>query len=169
MTGDGHEHTDGVRKPDPTLGKNPRGQWEPAAVEPVPPAPGEQGAASAEPHAKPRRKRVVLSDPRQQTNSLRTRVELEEQTSWGELLIKDLVKRQLGVAMLLATLVLVVFGALPLAFYLAPGFASARVLGLPLAWVLLGAVPFPLLLGVGLLYNRLAARYERDFVNMIER
>ena len=157
---------EGIREPDPTLGKI-RAPHVPAKVERVPPAPAE---AEPEPAAKPqKRQRVVLADPRtKSTPMLRARVELEEQTSWGTLLINDLVKRQFRTGIALAAVVLVVLGGLPLAFYLAPGFAGARVIGVPLAWFLLGILPFPLLLLVGLAYNRLAERHERDFVDMIE-
>ncbi|GAA1967388.1 hypothetical protein GCM10009754_45090 [Amycolatopsis minnesotensis] len=156
---------DGVREPDPTLGKNlpPR---PPPAVEPVPPAPAP--LTPAQPVKPPRRQRVVLADPRQGTTTLRARVELEEQTSWGELLIKDLVKAQLRTGLLLALLVVGVLGSLPVLFFFLPGFATASVIGVPVPWLLLGVVPFPLLFGAGLWYNRLAERHERDFVDMIE-
>jgi hypothetical protein len=158
----------GVRKPDPTLGKNVRGLHRPAAVEPVQAPPPLAPAPEPEQHAKPRRQRVVLADPRQSSTSLRARVELEEQTSWGELLIKDLVKAQFKTGVRLALLVVVVLGSLPLAFYFSPEFAEATVIGVPLPWLLLGILPFPLLFFVGLWYNRLAERHERDFVDMIE-
>jgi len=155
---------DGVREPDPTLGKN----YQPAAVEPVPAPPVEQPSEPAKP---PKRQRVVLADPRSSrrtTPTLRARLELEQQTSWGELLIRDLVKHQLRTALGLGVLVLLVLGVLPLAFYVWPGFADLRVVGVPLAWLLLGLLPFPLLLLAGLAHNRLAERNERDFVDMIE-
>ena len=157
---------EGIREPDPTLGKS-YTRHVPAKVERVPAAPPE---TEPEPPAKPpKRQRVVLADPRQKvTPMLRARVELEEQTSWGTLLITDLVKRQFRLGVALAAVVLVVLGGLPLAFYLAPGFAGLRVIGVPLAWFLLGIVPFPLLLTAGLVYNRRAERHERDFVDMIE-
>ncbi|MTD56401.1 hypothetical protein [Amycolatopsis pithecellobii] len=157
------QRVEGVRKPDPTLGKN----YEPATVERVPPV-----AIEPEPEAPakpPKRQRVVLADPRSRSSStLRARVELEEQTSWGTLLIDDLVKRQLRTGLLLAALAVLVLGGLPLAFYLSPDFAGLRVIGVPLAWFLLAVMPFPLLLLTGLAYNRLAERHERDFVDMIE-
>ncbi|HKS48087.1 MAG TPA: hypothetical protein VJT49_23850 [Amycolatopsis sp.] len=162
---DVHHRAGGVREPDPTLGKN---FHVPAPVESVPPA-REPEPPPPPPVKPPKRQRVVLADPRSRsTPTLRARVELEEQTSWGEALIKDLVKRQMRTALLLGLLVLVAFGSLPLIFYLSPGFAARRVIGVPLAWLFLGILPFPLLLLVGLTYNRLAEGHERDFVDMIE-
>ncbi|PRX47857.1 hypothetical protein B0I33_105441 [Prauserella shujinwangii] len=164
MTDDYYRRVGGIRQPDPTLGKRvpvtPRP--EPA---PEPPAPQ---PSQPEPQPKVRRQKVVLAEPTRSSHSLRARVELEEQTSWGEMLIKDLMKAQLRSGLLLAAFVLVLLGALPIAFYLSPTFATMRFVGVPLPWLLLGVAPFPLLFGVGLWYNRLAESHERDFVNMIE-
>ena len=165
-TEDYYHRAGGVREPDPTLGRN-LPEHVPAPVESIPPSPPvELPPVAAKP---PKRQRVVLADPRSRsTPTLRARVELEEQTSWGEALIKDLVKRELRTAVALGLLVLVVLGALPLAFFLSPSFAGVHVIGVPLAWLLLGVLPFPLVLVVGLTYNRLAEVHERDFVDMIE-
>lgn len=110
----------------------------------------------------------MLAEPSRSSNSLRARVELEEQTSWGELLIKDLVKVQLRTAVLLGLLVFGVLCAIPAVFYAVPAVTQLRLAGIPVPWLLLAVAPFPLMFGVGLWYNRLAERRERDFVNMIE-
>jgi hypothetical protein len=167
-----HRRANGVREPDPTLGKRvhqPLPQpTEQAVVEPLPPAPDVE-PPKPEHHAKPKRERVILNDPRRGTGTLRARVELEEQTSWGKLLVRDhLVKVQLRTALLLSLLVVVVFGSLPVLFYLLPGFSRLSLAGIPVAWLILGVLPFPFLFGVGLWYNRLAERNERNFVDMIE-
>lgn len=173
MSEEHYRRVNGVREPDPTLGKG-RHKKPPtpdgAAVEPVPGAPA--GAKHEQPkpehHAKPKRQRVILADPRQATSTLRARVELEEQTSWGKLLVKDLVKIQLRTALLLALLVMGTLCSLPALFYLVPSFGRVMVVGIPLPWLILGVAPFPFLFGIGLWYNRLAERHERDFVDMIE-
>jgi hypothetical protein len=120
------------------------------------------------PTRKPRRKRVVLSDARNPVTVVRVITELEEQTSVGEALVRNLVRAQLKMALGLALLTLVLFGGLPLAFYLSPRFAETSVFGVRLPWLLLGVIPFPVLFAIGLLYNRLAERHEKDFVNMVE-
>ncbi|AUI62799.1 hypothetical protein [Amycolatopsis sp. BJA-103] len=173
MTDDYYRRVNGVREPDPTLGKGRNKKPAPAegaAVEPVPGAPSGPKHEQAKPehHAKPKRQRVILADPRQATSTLRARVELEEQTSWGKLLVRDLVKIQLRTASLLALLVMVTLCSLPVLFYLIPSFGRVVVLGIPLPWLILGVAPFPFLFGIGLWYNRLAERHERDFVDMIE-
>ena len=172
MTDDFYERrANGVREPDPTLGRRGRPLPQPtdrAVVESLPPAP-ETEPPKPEHHAKPKRERVILADPRRGAGTLRARVELEEQTSWGKLLVQDhLVKVQLRTALLLSGLVLGVFGSLPVLFYLLPGFSRLSVVGIPVAWLILGVLPFPFLFGVGIWYNRLAERNERAFVDMIE-
>lgn len=116
----------------------------------------------------PRRKRVVLNDSRNPVTVLRTITELEEQTSVGEALVRNLVRAQLRMAIGLAALVGIPLAGLPLAFYLSPTFANLCVFGLRLPWLLLGVLPFPVLFGIGYWYNRLAERHEKDFVNMVE-
>jgi hypothetical protein len=172
MTDDFYERrANGVREPDPTLGRRRQPLPQPqdrAVVESLPPAPEEE-PAKPDHHARPKRERVILNDPRRGAGTLRARVELEEQTSWGKLLVKDhLVKVQLRTAVLLSLLVVVVFGSLPVLFYLLPGFSRLSVVGIPVAWLILGVLPFPFLFGVGIWYNRLAERNERAFVDMIE-
>lgn len=120
------------------------------------------------PLRKPRRKRVVLNDSRNPVTVVKVITELEEQTSVGEVLVRNLVRAQLRLALGLALLTAVIFGSLPLAFYLAPGFGTAAVFGVRLPWLLLGVLPFPVLFAIGLWYNRQAERHEKDFVNMVE-
>lgn len=127
-------------------------------------------AAEIDPPTRPKRQRVVLVDHPQvgRAPSLRARVELAQQTSWGEMLIRDLIRAQLRSALALGLVVLLLLCALPLTFAMVPSFASFTFAGVPMAWLVLGVLPFPLLFGVGLWYNRLAERHERAFVDMIE-
>jgi hypothetical protein len=134
---------------------------------PDPPA-EEPGPRFEDPSRKPRRKRVVLNDSRNPVTVLRTITELEEQTSVGEALVRNLVRVQLRVALALTAVVVIPLGGLPLAFYLSPTFANTMVFGVRLPWLLLGVLPFPLLFVVGYWYNRVAERHEKDFVNMVE-
>jgi hypothetical protein len=129
-----------------------------------PPAEDEPSTADR----KPRRKRVVLNDSRNPVTVVRVITELEEQTSVGEALVRNLVRAQLKMALLLASLTALAFGSLPLAFYLSPTFGDTSVFGVRLPWLILGVLPFPVLFAIGLLYNRLAEGHEKDFVNMVE-
>jgi hypothetical protein len=134
------------------------------------PAPGdeERDPTRTTPTRKPRRQRVVLNDSRHPVTVVRVITELEEQTSVGEALVRNLVRAQLRLAVWLGLLTVVLFAGLPLAWYLSPAFATASVFGVRLPWLLLGVLPFPVLFGIGLWYNRVAERHEKDFVNMVE-
>jgi hypothetical protein len=95
--------------------------------------------------------------------------EIDAQTRIGELFMSALLRAQLRLAakMILALLVLV--GGIPVAWWLFPGLGDVRVLGVPLAWVLLGIGVYPFLLLLGWLYVRSAERNEKDFTDLVER
>jgi hypothetical protein len=81
----------------------------------------------------------------------------------------SLVRAQLLLALRLFAVFGAVLGGLPALFALAPGVARVSVVGIPLPWLLLGVIAFPLLLLLGLLYARLADRNEREFSEVYER
>jgi len=115
-----------------------------------------------------RRTRVVLGEVaarRRPTD--RTRADLAEQTPVGEALVKGLVRAQLALALRLALVVVTGLGALPLLFVAAPGVSTVKLFGVHLPWLLLGALSFPFLLGVGWAYVRWAERNEQDFIAVI--
>jgi hypothetical protein len=95
--------------------------------------------------------------------------EIDAQTRLGEIYMTSLLRAQLR----LATLALLALGVfvvgLPLLFRLVPSLVDVRVLGMPLAWVLLAFAVYPFLLLVGWLYVRAAERNERDFATVVER
>ena len=128
--------------------------------------PEDNGATAGPP---PRRKRVVLADSRAPVTVLRTVVELEEQTSYGEELVREFIRIQLRTAVRLALLAIVLLCGLPVLFFFVPGIADVTVAGVRLPWLLLGVAPFPVLFGIGYWYNVLAERHERDFVDMVEK
>ncbi|MGM1058194.1 hypothetical protein [Saccharothrix sp. Mg75] len=100
---------------------------------------------------------------------LRTIIELEEQTSVGEKLIRDLIRQQLRTGLALGGTTLLFLAALPGVFFALPQLSDVHLLGVRLPWVLLGLLPFPLCYGVGYAYRRLAERHEQDFVNSVDR
>ncbi|RZS37456.1 hypothetical protein EV193_10510 [Herbihabitans rhizosphaerae] len=129
-----------------------------------PPSNGEQGQ-----QPRPRRKRVVLADSRAPVTVLRTVVELEEQTSYGEELVSNLVGRQLRTSLTIAFITGGILGVLPVLFFTVPSLAEMTIAGVRLPWLALGVLPFPLLFGMGYVYNTYAERHERDFVDMVEK
>ena len=121
----------------------------------------------------PAPKRVVVTGPRAHTvrrppgqSGVRA---LDEQTGIGELLARDLVRAQLGLALRTAAVVVLSLGALPLLFALVPATRDARVLGVALPWLCLAVLVYPSLLLTGWVHVRLAERNERDFVELVER
>lgn len=131
----------------------------------------EQGArrAYSDPPTKPRRKRVVLADSRAPVTRLRTVDELEEQTSYGEELVRQLIRAQFKQAMRFWLATFVFFLSLPALFFFIPQLSEMTLAGVRLPWLVLGLLPFPLLFGVGYWYNVVAERQERDFVAMVEK
>jgi hypothetical protein len=111
--------------------------------------------------------RVVLAQPRVRREPARR--EIEEQTEVGDVLVSGLIRAQLGLAVRLALLVGGLFGALPLLFALAPALGRYRLFGVELPWLLLGVAAYPVLVGVAVVYVRLAERNEQDFADLVDR
>lgn len=116
----------------------------------------------------PERVRVVLAGERR-VRAGPARREIEEQTQVGDVLVTGLIRAQLGLAVRLSLLVATLFGVVPLVFALAPGLARTRVLGLQLPWLLLGVLAYPVIVGVAVVYVRLAQRNEQDFADLVDR
>ena len=116
----------------------------------------------------PRRVRVVLAERRGSRRLVRTRAEVEDQNEVGDVLLRGLVRTQLGLSLRLAGLVLVLLGVLPLLFALVPGLGEVQVLGVRLPWLLLGLLAYPLLGLVGWAHTVLAERVEQDFADLVD-
>lgn len=129
----------------------------------------EQKKSYSDPPTKPRRKRVVLADSRAPVTRLRTVVELEEQTSYGEELVRQLIRAQFKAAARAWLAVMAYFVTLPVLFFTVPQLADVTIAGVRLPWLALGLAPFPLLFGAAYWYNHKAERQERDFVAMVEK
>lgn len=95
--------------------------------------------------------------------------EIDAQTEVGELYMRSLLASQLRLALLVLGAVAVLLGGLPALFVLVPEVRSVEVLGLPLPWLLLGGIVYPLLIGMGWFYVRQAERTEGDFADLVDR
>jgi len=95
--------------------------------------------------------------------------EIGEQTVVGELYMASLVRTQLRLAIGVLLIFTVLLGGLPLLLTAEPGLAEVHVLGLPLPWLLLGVVVYPVLIMGGFFYVRRAERNEIDFSEIVER
>lgn len=110
----------------------------------------------------------VTGPPRQVTGRTRSRLgDVHEQTPLGGVYLSSLLREQLGLAVRLLATVACTVVALPLLFRLVPGLSDVRLLGLPLAWLLLGGLVYPFLLLLGWRYVRQAERNERDFADLV--
>jgi hypothetical protein len=115
----------------------------------------------------PRPERVrVAGPPRRRTPPARTR-DIDAETRLGGMYMGSLLREQLRLALGLLGTLAVTVGALPLLFHLAPGLASVHLVGLPLAWVVLGVVVYPFLVLLGWVYVRRAERNERHFADLM--
>ena len=99
---------------------------------------------------------------------VRTRVEVQEQTEVGDVLVRSLVRAQLWLSVRLAALTLCILFAIPLVGLLVPAYSQATVFGIRLPWLILGIVVYPLLLGVGWVYIRKAERNEHEFTELMD-
>src|SRR5262245_14621082 len=115
-----------------------------------------------------KRERIVLAKRRSSRRVVRTLAELEDQTSVGEVLVKQLVRVQLMLSIRLMALTVILLGSIPVVFWLLPSLGTTTVLGLRLPWLLLGLAIFPFFVAVAWSYNRGAERNEQDFVEMVE-
>lgn len=116
---------------------------------------------------RPQRERVVLSQ-RRGARMVRTRVEVAEQTEFGEHLVRGLVRAQLGLALRIGLAVVLLFVAIPFIGLATDGFTRASLLGIPVNWLVLGLLPYPVLYLAGRLYIRHAEQAERDFIRIAD-
>jgi hypothetical protein len=117
-------------------------------------------------------RRVVVTSPRRGVARRRPHAgtrEIDEQTRLGEVYMSALVRSQLRLSLFVCTLLALVIGGLPLLLLFVPPVREARLLGLPLPWVLLAGAVYPVFAGIGWWYVRQAERNERDFADLVER
>lgn len=116
-------------------------------------------------------RRVAVSAPRRNRTggwSARAGAEdLHSQPQLGQVYVRSLVRDQLRLSLGVLTVLAVVLGGLPAAFALAPGLRTVEVFGVRLAWLLLGVVAYPLLVGGAWFHIRHAERVERDFTDLL--
>ena len=115
----------------------------------------------------PPRQRVILAH-RRGARMVRTRVEVQEQTAVGDALVRGLVRAQLGLALRLAAVVLVIVVSIPLLGKAFPQIAALTLFGVRVNWLVLGALLYPLFYLVGRIFVRLAEQGERDFMGIVD-
>lgn len=118
-------------------------------------------------------RRAVVTSPR--TRAIRTPArpavarDIDEQTKLGEVYIRSLIRAQLRLALTACAVFGLLLGGLPLLFAFVPEMAAVQVFGVPLSWLLLGVLVYPVLFAGGWFYVRHAERNEREFARLVDR
>lgn len=95
--------------------------------------------------------------------------EIDAHTGIGEIYMSSLIRAQLRLAVLTIAALALTLGILPVLFWIFPALWAVHVLGMPLAWALLGCAAYPFFVLLAWLYVRAAERNERDFTDVVER
>ncbi len=96
------------------------------------------------------------------------RQEIDESTGVGEVYVRTIVRAQLRAALAVLLTVVLTIGLLPLLFLWSDELAGADLLGVPIAWAILGFGVYVGLVLLGWVYVRHAERLESDFVALVE-
>ena len=83
--------------------------------------------------------------------------------------MRSLLRSQLRLALSVLAATAVLLGGLPLLFALAPSVAHAHVLGVPLPWLLLGVLSYPMLWLAARYHVRHCERLEAEFTDAVGR
>lgn len=117
-------------------------------------------------------RRVVVTHPRTSTRRRPSRTsaprDLREHTVRGEVLLSSLRRSQLRLAAGIGAAFVAILGAIPLLYWSSDWFQRARIEKVPVIWLTLGVGAFLLIIGLGWVHIRMAERYERQFVDLVE-
>jgi len=116
-------------------------------------------------------RRVTVVSPRTTAARQRPRrvtQEIDDQTGVGDAFMRSLIRSQLRLGLLVLGVLGALVGALPALFTLAPDVRAAEVAGVPLPWLILGLVIYPLLVALGWFFVRQAERTEAEFEELID-
>jgi hypothetical protein len=95
--------------------------------------------------------------------------EIDEQTRLGEVYMHSLIQSQLRLALAVIVGGAVLLGGIPLLFALVPATRTLAVFGIPLPWVILGVVVYPVVYVAARVYVRHAERIEAEFTEFVGR
>ncbi|HEX5429212.1 MAG TPA: hypothetical protein VFX00_12875 [Pedococcus sp.] len=95
--------------------------------------------------------------------------DLDEQSNLGEVYMSGLMSAQLRLALLVLAFGAVGLGGLPLLFLLVPATRSLEIGPVPLPWLVLAVVVYPVALVVARYYVGQSERIEREFSEVVRR
>ena len=111
--------------------------------------------------------RVRVTGPSRRRTPVARTSDIDDETRLGGVYLGSLLREQLRLALGILVVLALLIGSLPLAFHVWPHLGAIHLLGVPLAWWLLGVLVYPTLLGLGWAYVRRAERNERDFAELV--
>ena len=88
---------------------------------------------------------------------------------YWQIMIRSLIRAQLGLSLVCLAFALAVTASFPILCAVLPGLVHAKVFGLPLTLIALGAGIFPVILIIGIFYNYQAGRLEQRFISLADR
>lgn len=97
------------------------------------------------------------------------RDEIARESRLGTTYVSSLVRAQLQLTLGVLAVGVVTLGALPLVFALVPASRSVEILGVPVAWPVLGVLVYPAVVLVARWYTRAGERLESDFTHLVGR
>jgi hypothetical protein len=95
--------------------------------------------------------------------------EIDEQSNLGEVYMSGLMSAQLRLALLVLAFGAVGLGGLPLLFLLVPATRSLEIGRLPVPWLVLAVVVYPVAVIVARYYVRQSERIEAEFAAVVGR
>jgi len=122
------------------------------------------------PHSGPSR-RVRITSPRREARRPGERrppaQELEEQTGLGEVYLSALLKAQLRLSLAILLGIAVVVLGLPTLFVLVPATRDVLIGPIPLPWLAVGVLIYPVVFVAARIYVHQAERIEREFSDLM--
>ena len=94
--------------------------------------------------------------------------EIAEQTPYGEILLEDLMRRQLRLGVSVAAVFLIILLGLPLMNLGFPGLVQMHVLGLPMAWLGLAMLIYPFVWVLAWYFVVTSRKYEDEFTELVK-
>lgn len=95
--------------------------------------------------------------------------EIDEQTRLGEMYMQALIRTQRRLAVAVCASVVVVLGGVALLGAFSPRFARTRWVGIPVPWLALGLLIYPVLIGLAAYLVRQSERNEQAFTELLRR
>jgi len=116
--------------------------------------------------------RVTISSPRTRAprtgRSYPVSQEIDEQSQLGQVYIRTLMRSQLRLGLSVVVAIAVLLGAVPALFAFVPYVREMQVLGVHVAWLILGVLVYPVVLLIGWYYVKRAERSEQTFLDLVE-